>query len=213
MIYACLRMLREWATPLTPLAFAALGLANGLGLAAAWFACAAQRLGAQYADVLHGGVADVRVASLESAQASVGVLCATAMVATLAAVAIKGAWWWRCATLQPASTLQSALAIGHPQIRQLSMGMTGGSFNTREFFHGAPPWVMSVAPVAMVAFGAVLPMVAFGAAAMARPGLNATVGALLCLVVLLQCSGVLCERWLFFAWARHPQNLYYQRVS
>src|SRR4029079_5050289 len=59
MIYACLRMLREWATPLTPLAFAALGLANGLGLAAAWFACAAQRLGAQYADVLHGGVADV----------------------------------------------------------------------------------------------------------------------------------------------------------
>jgi DMSO reductase anchor subunit len=37
------------------------------------------------------------------------------------------------------------------------------------------------------------------------------VGALLGLAAALQLAGVGCERWLFFAWARHPQNLYYRR--
>ena len=36
---------------------------------------------------------------------------------------------------------------------------------------------------------------------------------LLALAVLAQVPGLLAERWLFFAQARHPQNLYYQRVS
>jgi DMSO reductase anchor subunit len=31
--------------------------------------------------------------------------------------------------------------------------------------------------------------------------------------VAAQVAGVLAERWLFFAQARHPQNLYYQAVS
>jgi DMSO reductase anchor subunit len=214
MIYGCLRMLREWATPLTPLSFAAIGLASGLGFAAAWFGCALVGLEARYVDVLHAGpLVAVRVASLEAARASVGGLFGAALFATLAAVAIKGSWWWRREALQPVSTLQSALAIDHPRIRQLAMGMTGGSFNTREFFHGAAPWVMSVLPLAMVAFGVVLPLLAFGAAAVWTPRFDAVIAALLWLVVLLQVAGVLCERWLFFAWARHPQNLYYQRIS
>jgi hypothetical protein len=29
----------------------------------------------------------------------------------------------------------------------------------------------------------------------------------------IQYAGLLLERWYFFAEARHPQNLYYQRVS
>jgi DMSO reductase anchor subunit len=212
MIYACLRMLREWATPLTPLSFGALGLANGLGLAAAWFACALERHAAHVAQALRVGPPLVaRVPMLESARASVAGLCVAALAATCVAIAVKGAWCWRREALQPASTLQSALAIAHPQIRQMSMGMTGGSFNTREFFHGAAPWVTSVLPVAMIVFGAAFPLLAFGAAAHIVPG---GLGALLlCLVVVLQVAGVLCERWLFFAWARHPQNLYYQRAS
>ena len=212
MIYACLRMLREWATPLTPLSFAALGLASGLGFASAWFGCALAGLSARLGEVMQSGPVDaIRVPVLEAARASVGGLCGAALIATLAAIAIKGAWWWRREALEPASTLQTALAIDHPKIRQLSMGMTGGSFNTREFFHGAAPWVTSVLPVAMIVFGAAFPLLAFGAAAHTVPdGLGA---ALLCLVVVLQVAGVLCERWLFFAWARHPQNLYYQRVS
>ncbi|MBU3740241.1 MAG: DMSO reductase, partial [Rhodoferax sp.] len=33
------------------------------------------------------------------------------------------------------------------------------------------------------------------------------------LATLVQAPGLLAERWLFFAQARHPQNLYYQTVS
>jgi sulfite dehydrogenase (quinone) subunit SoeC len=29
----------------------------------------------------------------------------------------------------------------------------------------------------------------------------------------VQAAGLLAERWVFFAQARHPQNLYYQRVA
>ena len=212
MIYACLRMLREWATPLTPLAFAALGLASGLGLAAAWFATALDRFALQVARAVPAvphALAHVPV--LEAARASVGGLCAAALAATLAAIVVKGAWWRRRESLQPASTLQSALAIAHPRIRQMSMGMTGGSFNTREFFHGAGRWRMKLLPASMVVFGAALPLAAFAGAAMTS--LPAGTAWLLAAVAVLQTVGVLCERWLFFAWARHPQNLYYQKVG
>ncbi len=33
------------------------------------------------------------------------------------------------------------------------------------------------------------------------------------LAVLIQAPGLVADRWLFFAQARHPQNLYYQRVA
>ena len=34
------------------------------------------------------------------------------------------------------STLQTAIGVRHPVIRQISQGFTAGSFNTHEFFHG-----------------------------------------------------------------------------
>jgi DMSO reductase anchor subunit len=37
--------------------------------------------------------------------------------------------------------------------------------------------------------------------------------ALLLAVFLLQWLGQLAERWLFFAEAQHPQNLYYQKMA
>jgi len=37
--------------------------------------------------------------------------------------------------------------------------------------------------------------------------------ALLVLAFPIQYLGLLSERWLFFAQARHPQNIYYQTVS
>jgi DMSO reductase anchor subunit len=39
-------------------------------------------------------------------------------------------------------------------------------------------------------------------------------GDLACVVALLvQAPGLIADRWLFFAQAKHPQNLYYQVVS
>jgi len=39
------------------------------------------------------------------------------------------------------------------------------------------------------------------------------VRAFLVLAFPIQYAGLLAERWLFFAQARHPQNIYYQVVS
>ena len=42
-------------------------------------------------------------------------------------------------SLRPKSTLQTAIGVPHPKIAQIAQGLMGGSFNTREFFHGATP--------------------------------------------------------------------------
>ena len=55
---------------------------------------------------------------------------------TVAAAAGRIASLWRNARLRPKSTLQSAIGIRHPKITHRAMGFMGGSFNTREFFHG-----------------------------------------------------------------------------
>lgn len=181
MIYAAVSVIREWASPLTPLNFAVLGLASGLSLGAALVAFLAPALLPWAA----GGAA----------------------VATALGAVTRGASTWRNATLAPRITLQSALGIRHPRIVQSSQGTLGGSFGTREFFHGAAPdllprlrWGVAVAtfvlPVAVLATqGAHLP------------------GAALAALALLQWVGLLGERWLFFAEARHPQNLYHQRMG
>jgi len=110
MIYACIRFLAEWATPLTPLNYTLLGGASGFTLAAAL------------------------AASIEPQR--VEFLAGWAVILTLTAAVFRGASLWRNARLVPRSTLQTAIGIKHPQIVQKSMGFMGGAFNTREFFHG-----------------------------------------------------------------------------
>jgi DMSO reductase anchor subunit len=89
------------------------------------------------------------------------------------------------------------------------MGFMGGSFNTREFFHGASPqWLRAVKP-AFIALAFVLPMVGL-AVARARPADGA---GLLAAAFVVQYVGLLAERWYFFAQANHPQNLYYRAIS
>ena len=198
MIYACLRMVQAWATPLTPFAFIAIGLATGAALLAAWSAGVAPGL-------FERGVLDARVAHLSRGMAGLALLC------TVLSVIAKGAWWRRLNALRPASTLQSALAIPRPDIRQMAMGMTGGSFNTREFFHGQPPLTLRAVAVLAGVAGVLLPIaldvVAWRGAADSGAALP------LFLAAAIQIVGAYAERWLFFAWAQHPQNLYYQRVS
>ena len=181
MIYACLKFLQEWATPLTVVNYGLLGSASGFALATAYAAYAAPSL--------------VRFLGI----------CAL----SLAALALlgRGASLLRNARLKPRSTLQSAIGIKHPRIVQTAMGMMGGSFNTREFFHGrsraalrAVKWVFLVlafpVPALLLALGLWLPSAALLAAAF-----------------VVQYLGLLAERWFFFAQANHPQNLYYQAVS
>ena len=174
MIYACLKFLQEWHTPLTPLNYAALGCASGLTLAAALAAWLEPSLARGYAQAAF-------VAGF------------VAYLSRLAALA-------RNARLRPKSTPATAIGIRHPRIRQIAQGAMGGSFNTREFFHGRPREV--VRAVRWVLLALVFP----GPAVFLLTGHYAAAFA-------LQYAGLLAERWYFFAEARHPQNLYYQAIA
>jgi DMSO reductase anchor subunit len=113
---------------------------------------------------------------------------------------------YRNARLKPKSTLQTAIGIKHPRIVQKTQGFMGGSFNTREFFHGRPVAVLRGVKwfFLLAAFPVPLLLLLAGM----QDGMAALVAAFV-----VQYAGLLAERWFFFAQANHPQNLYYQSIS
>jgi DMSO reductase anchor subunit len=180
MIYACIKFLQEWATPLTVVNYILFGGASGFLLAAAFAAWK----GSELVD-FYGG---------------------WAIVMTALAFVTRSASLVRNARLKHKSTMQSAIGIRHARIEQKAQGAMAGSFNTREFFHGASPrkyrfvkWVFLVLvfPVPVVLIAAGIATQAFS---------------LVLAAFLVQYVGLLAERWFFFAQANHPQNLYYQTV-
>ncbi|MGH8779773.1 dimethyl sulfoxide reductase anchor subunit family protein [Paraburkholderia sp.] len=184
MIYACLRFLQEWATPLTLVNFVLLGCASGFTLATA---CAAWL-----------------------APALVAALAGCACVLTLAGGASRVASLRRNARLRPKSTVQSATGIKGPNVVQKSRGFTAGAFNLREFFHGQTVQTLQRIKVTFLiaAFAVPFVLIALGGAAPSVVSLW-----LLCAAALIQYAGLVAERWFFFAEARHPQNLYYRQAS
>jgi len=175
MVYACIRFLQEWASPLTLVNFFLLGAASGATLAAAL----------------------AREAAFAMA----------AMVLTAAALVTRSASLVRNDRLRPKSTLQSAIGVKHPRIEQKAQGFMGGSFNTREFFHGATTAKLRLVRRGFVLFAFVLPILLLVVAVAAR------LDALYAIAFVTQYAGLLAERWYFFAQANHPQNLYYQVIS
>jgi DMSO reductase anchor subunit len=181
MIYASVKFLQEWHSPLTVANFSLLGIASGFMLAAAYSAWLGNDL------VVFFGT--------------------WAVIATLLGLATRVASLVRNARLKHRSTVQTAIGVRHKAVVQTAQGATGGSFNTREFFHGRRPATTALVrklflvlvfpvPVLLIAVGYgmeswLLPLAAF----------------------LVQYLGLVAERWSFFAEARHPQNLYYQGVS
>jgi DMSO reductase anchor subunit len=182
MIYACIRFIQEWAHPLTIANYVLLGLSSGAVLAGALA-------------VIAGDLAFATTI----APWAVGI---TLMAWVARAMSLR-----RNAGLKPRSTTQSATGIQSARVVQKSMGMTGGSFNTREFFHGAKPAFFRAAKTGFQAFTFFAPLVLL-AAAMATGWTGAWL-----IAAPLQMLGLLVERWFFFAQARHPQNIYYQAVS
>ncbi|HEV7802366.1 MAG TPA: DmsC/YnfH family molybdoenzyme membrane anchor subunit [Burkholderiales bacterium] len=181
MIYACIKFLQEWATPLTTANFMLLGLASGYTFAAAY--------------------------ALVEAPALAPVYGRWAIAFTLMGLCIRIATLVRNARIRPRSSIQTAIGMKHPKIVQKAQGFMGGSFNTREFFHGKPAAVVRAVKWGFLIFAFAVPVALLAAGAYwAHPAL--TIAAFV-----LQYAGLVAERWFFFAQARHPQNLYYQAMS
>ena len=179
MIYACQKLIQEWRSPLTLINFFLLGTASGLTLS-------------------------VPLAVLAYPQFA-GPLSLAAF--GLAAVA----WLARCvslirnARLRPQSTMASAIGVAHPRIVQKAQGFMGGSYNTREFFHGRPDLLVRAVrwSFLVLLFPAPAWLLGWGGGSLAA----------FAIAFVLQFAGLLAERWYFFAEARHPQNLYYQSMA
>ena len=180
MIYACIRFLQEWSSPFTFVNFVLMGCASGFTLAAA--------LAAREASTL---VTPFRYG---------------AIILALAALASRAASLVRNARLVPRSTTQSAIGARSAQAVQKSRGFTGGSFNTREFFHGVSGRGLAGVLALFMLLAFVVPL-----AMLAMAGEDSRT--LLALAFAVQYAGLLAERWYFLADARHPQNLYYQSVA
>lgn len=181
MIYASVRFLQEWHSPLTVANFILFGLASGFTLAAAFSAWSGVEL------VVFFGT--------------------WAVIFTVLAAITRAFAMYRNGRIKHKSTLQTAIGVRHTRIRQKSMGFMGGSFNTREFFHGASAATVAAIRLFFIVMVFVVPVVLLAASNLLESAY------LPILAFVAQYAGLLAERWYFFAEAKHPQNLYYQSVA
>lgn len=181
MIYASLRFLQEWHHWLTVANYTLLGLASGFTLTAAFSAWQGVHL--------------------------VGFFGTWAVIFTLLALLTRGASLYRNARIKAKTTLQTAIGVRHSAMKQRAMGFMGGSFNTREFFHGKSEETLRAVRLSFILMVFVVPLAILGIAYLS----GAVILPLAAFAA--QYVGLLIERWYFFAEARHPQNLYYQSVA
>ena len=150
MIYACIKFLQEWATPLTVVNYTLLGAASGFILATGFAAWNGSELVSFYA--------------------------VWSIIITLSAFLTRGASLIRNTRIKYKSNLRTAIGIRHNKIQQKSQGFMTGSFNTREYFHGvkmslfkAIKWVFLIlvfpVPIALLASGLIADSLVLFAAA------------------------------------------------
>ncbi|MEJ2309964.1 MAG: dimethyl sulfoxide reductase anchor subunit [Gammaproteobacteria bacterium] len=181
MIYGCVKFIEEWHHWLTIANFTLLGIASGFMLAAAFSA--------------YQGVELVAFFGTWAA-----IFMVLALVTRLASL-------YRNATMKHRSTLQTAIGVRHTTIIQKAQGFMGGSFNTREFFHGKSQATLRFVKFAFLLLVFIVPVILL---AIAYTTSSATLPIAAFVVMYI---GLVLERWYFFAEARHPQNLYYQSMA
>ena len=176
MIYACLKTIRQWNTPLVPANYLALGHASGalmLLAVAAWAGLALQSF--------------VYVAA--------GFLILAAL--------LKAIYYYWMAEPGASSSIQTATGFTRAQVKLLDTGHTHGTFLTQEFgFQLARRHALTLKAFVFAA-GFIAPLVLLAATG-GQPSL--LLGGLITGMALL---GLVAERWLFFAEARHVVNLYH----
>jgi DMSO reductase anchor subunit len=184
MIYASLRSVQAWNTPLTPASYLLLSASGGCLLGA-------------FFGLLGGG--DLRL------------LLAAGVLLLFAAWAVK-VLWRQHLTMQPAlSTPETATGLGHiGRVRLFEKPHGNDNYLTREMgFRVARKHADKLFVIAIVAGGIVPALLALALILFGGQGPLAVIMA--ALAVLIHAFGVLVERWLFFAEARHAVMNYYGR--
>ena len=138
MIYASIRFIKEWASPLTIFNFILMGGASGFVLASFF--------------------------SLISAPSLINLYGLWAMILTFAALVIRAISLWRNAHGTQKSTIQSAIGVRHPKIVQTATGAMGGSFNTKEFRSGSTQTRVRQAKWAFMLLVFIVPLMLLGLA-------------------------------------------------
>lgn len=181
MIYASLKPIRQWANPWVPRSYLALSLMTGALLLNALLGMAGQAAG--WSSLL--------------ALASVGL-----------AWAAKEGHWRHCATARPVSTAETATGLGHiGRVRLLDAPHSEDNYLLKEmgFRVGRRHAVRLRFITRLAAFA--LPAALSLGALVAGPG--ALSGTLALLAAAAAALGVIAERWLFFAEAKHTVTLFY----
>ena len=183
MIYTSLRSVQAWHTPLTVAGYLSFSAAGGLLLAT--------------------------VAAYAGGSAAAPALGVGGVVALAAAWAFKGAWWRRQKRMTPLSTPESATGLGAiGRVRLHEAPHATENYLTREMgFRVARKHADKLERLAL-ASGGVVPALLLAGATLAGGG---PALALALLAVPFHAAGVLAERWLFFATARHAVMNYYGR--
>jgi DMSO reductase anchor subunit len=184
-IYQCIRFIQEWSHSSTLTNFILLGLTSG-GLLLEFL---------------------LMLWNDPSVPLGMGLITGINFILLFLALNLKLWIWRRNQKLKPQSNLATATGIKGDNIRQTSMGFMGGSFNTREFFHHQTDRVIGNIRKIILLMTYIGPMILL-AIAFNSPSMTP-----IAIALLLHYIGQLAERWMFFAEANHPQNLYYQRVS
>ena len=178
MIYTCIRFLQEWSTPLTVINFIMLGLASGFTVATVYATYTAPGL--------------------------INMFGGWAILFTVIAAMTRISALIRNSRIKPKSTPTTAIGIRHSRINQTAQGAMGGSFNTKEYFHGKSDLFLRVVKWSFLVLVFVVPLFLLSI------GLVTKIAIVMIAAAIIQYAGLLLERWFFFAQANHPQNIYYQ---
>jgi sulfite dehydrogenase (quinone) subunit SoeC len=184
MIYASLKPIRQWRTARVPVGFVVLGHASG---------------------------ALVLLACLPADAPGRAWVGAAAAVLLLAAAVVKVEYWAFLGRGIGSVTLEQAIGVAHGvrppaptssvmAARLLDVGHSRGTFLTHEFMTNVAASHRAMLRIAAVVVGLALPAVAV--ATRATPALAWT-------ALALNLAGLVVERWLFFADARHTVRLYH----
>jgi DMSO reductase anchor subunit len=187
MIYASLRAIPRWSNGWTVPGYLALGLMSGAVLLHAFSSSVDALSGQGATDDLPGWLA---------------------LLLLLLGLAVKLGYWWSIDHAAPRATIESATGLaGRGPVRQFEPPHTAGNYVMEEMgYRIARKHAKKLRRIAVL-LGFALPVVLVLASILVPAAAGTAILAILAAPFML--LGLIVERWLFFAEARHVVTLYY----